>query len=131
VKPEKFYKELRQTSDAEEALDLVFTGKADAAIVDTCALSDYREDKPGRGKRVKSLQQSEPFPGGVIAYSPGRLKEADVTNFRKGLVAAKTTAKGRAMLEMLKLTAFEVPPSDFDVKLKAIARAYPPPTKAK
>jgi ABC-type phosphate/phosphonate transport system substrate-binding protein len=128
-KPEKFYKELVKVSDGEEALDQVFTGKIDAALVDAVALEGYKADKPGRGKRLRVLHESEPFPSGVIAYHPGRFAEGDIRAFRDALISAKNTAKGRIMLEMLKLTAFEAAPADYNASLKAIARAYPPPVE--
>jgi ABC-type phosphate/phosphonate transport system substrate-binding protein len=128
-KPDKFYKELVKTTDGEEALDQVFTGKVDAALVDTVTLEGYKADKPGRGKRLRSLQQSESFPAGVIAYYSGRIPEAEIRAFRASLVSARETSKGRIMLEMLKLTAFEAAPADYDAALKAIAKAYPAPAK--
>jgi ABC-type phosphate/phosphonate transport system substrate-binding protein len=128
-KPEKFYKELVKVTDGDEALDAVFTGKVDAALVDAVSLEGYKADKPGRGKRLRTLQESEPFPSGVIAYNPGRFSEADIRAFRAALIAAKNTAKGRIMLEMLKLTAFEAAPANYNASLKAIARAYPPPAE--
>jgi len=124
--PEKYF-QMAQTADAEESLDQVVTGKAAGAVVDATAMEDYRSEKPGRSKKLRVLQQSEAFPPGVIAYFSGRFAAKDVRSFRDGLVNAKNTPRGRAMLDMLKLTAFEAPPSDFDTTVKTIAAAYPPP----
>lgn len=126
-KPEEFYKELVRATDGEDALDRLFAGTAEAAVVDSVTLEAYKNDKPGRGKGLRTVKQSEAFPAGVIAYYSGRFAEADVRNFRAGLLDAKNTAKGRVMLEMLKLTAFEAAPADYDATLKAIAKAYPAP----
>ena len=65
----------------------------------------------------------------MIAFYPGRVSEDLLDQFRTGMLAAKSTRRGRQMLQMCCITSFEEVPEDFEEQLKDIARAYPPPSK--
>ena len=60
--PEKFFSASTHPSNAEDALDDVVDDNVQAAVVDEVSLDAFRKDKPGRGARLKVLQQSESFP---------------------------------------------------------------------
>jgi ABC-type phosphate/phosphonate transport system substrate-binding protein len=129
TKPQKFYARIETPFAVPDALDDVVEGEVAAAVVDAVGLEEYRKTYASRGNRLRILAESEPFPCGVIAYRPGRLSKANVQKFCDGLLGARSTPQGRKTLQMLRLTAFELPPDNHDAILKAIARAYPPPAK--
>ncbi|MBX9680908.1 MAG: phosphate/phosphite/phosphonate ABC transporter substrate-binding protein [Gemmataceae bacterium] len=116
-------------SHPEAALDAVASGKAKATVVDTLALDAYRDIKPSVFARLKVLKQSEHFPTGVVAYREGSLPPALVARFREGMIAANKTDRGRDMLSMWKITAFELVPGDYQKTLADILRAYPAPSE--
>jgi len=62
----------------------------------------------------------------VVAYQPGVLDEATLRRFRDGLTSAHRTARGKELLNLCGITAFEEVPNDFEQQLVDIARAYPP-----
>jgi len=114
-------------SHAEAALDAVASGKAKATVVDTIALDTYRDIKPSVFARLKVMKESENFPTGVVAYREGSLAPELVARFREGMIAANKNARGRDMLSMWKITAFEPVPNDYQQMLNDILKAYPAP----
>ena len=100
-----------------------------AAVVDETALEAYRKNKPGCAAKLKTIQQSELFPCGVIAYQPGALSDETLTAFRDGLIAAKDNPKAQKLLKSNHMTGFEAVPSDYDQMLLDIAKAYPAAAK--
>ena len=128
--PHKFFSKITTPSDAEEALDDVVDGTAQATIVDHIALDAYRACKPARSERLRVLKQSEGFPAAVVAYQPGALDEATLRRFRDGMIGANKTERGKALLKLCRISGFEAVPDDYSRALEEIARAYPPvPTR--
>lgn len=119
----------RMTTPAsiEEALEDVVDGSVQATVVDGVALDCYKRLKPGRYARLRVVQESEIFPAAVIAYRPGSLDAATVKRCRDGLLAAHQQPLGRQLMLMMRLTAFEPVPADYDKTVANIARVYPPP----
>jgi ABC-type phosphate/phosphonate transport system substrate-binding protein len=96
-------------------------------IVDNVALDAYKERKPARFAKLKSVQKSEDFPSAVIAYRGGTLTSATVKLFQESLIGGQKTALGRQLLTLWKLSSLERVPSNFDEELAKILKAYPPP----
>ncbi|MGH9676151.1 MAG: phosphate/phosphite/phosphonate ABC transporter substrate-binding protein [Candidatus Acidiferrum sp.] len=124
--PEKSYKEIATPADAEDALDAVFSGTVAAAVVDSVEMRDYARNKSGRFARLKTLLESEAFPCAVVAYVPGTLAEAQLERFRLGMIAARTNPKGQKLLDLCRITRFEIVPADYEQMLADIVKAYPP-----
>jgi ABC-type phosphate/phosphonate transport system substrate-binding protein len=112
---------------AEDALDDVVDGEAHVSIVDEAAFDAYKRRKPARCEKLKTIDQSEAFPAGVIVYQPGVLDEQTLQRFREGMLNAEKTALGKQMLMMWRLTGFEQVPANYDEALVNIIKAYPPP----
>jgi ABC-type phosphate/phosphonate transport system substrate-binding protein len=111
----------------EDALDDVLRDKVQAALVDGIALGSYEQVKPGCFARLKVLAQSEPFPPGVVAYREGALDTATLSKFKDGMVSANHSSRGKDLLALWKLAAFEDVPADLNQSLGNILRIYPPP----
>jgi ABC-type phosphate/phosphonate transport system substrate-binding protein len=124
--PESYYAKVTSPHDGEDALDEVFEGKAQAAVIDAVEWEQYRKDKPRRSGLMRSLQESEPFPAAVVAYYPGGLDEDLLLRLRDGMIAAKSTARGQQLLNLCRITSFEEVPEDYEQLLTSIAKAYPP-----
>ncbi len=129
--PEKVFSRIDTPFLTEEALNDLIDGEVDAAVVDGAGWDEFRAKRPALVRSLRVIAESEPFPCGVIAYCPGQLSEAKVHKFSAGLVSAPTTQRGRDTLRMLRLTSFELPPTNHDSLLDAIAKAYPAPVPAK
>jgi ABC-type phosphate/phosphonate transport system substrate-binding protein len=126
---DNYFGRLTRPRDAAYAIDDVIDGAAQAAVIDDVDLAAYRKQYPEYFAKVKILQQSESFPCAVIAYYPGWVSEDLLDQFRTGMLAAKSTRRGRQMLQMCRITSFEEVPEDYEEQLREIARAYPPPSK--
>jgi hypothetical protein len=126
TRPEKFYAKVSTPHDGEDALDDVYEGKAKAAVIDAVELDQYRKGKPRRSSQLCSLQESETFPAAVVAYYPGSLEEDLLVRVRDGMIAAKDTPHGQALLNLCRITGFEEVPADYEQMLSSIAKAYPP-----
>jgi ABC-type phosphate/phosphonate transport system substrate-binding protein len=127
--PAKFFSRVAAPRDANYAIDDVIDGAAQAAVIDDADLAAYRKKYPDYFAKVKVLQQSEAFPCAVIAYYPGTLNEEEAERFRSGMLAAKSTRQGRAMMQLCRITSFEAIPANFERMLTNIAKAYPAPSK--
>jgi ABC-type phosphate/phosphonate transport system substrate-binding protein len=125
-----FFKQVTKPASSEDALDDVCSGAVEATIVDHVALECYRRIKPGCFKRLKILKDSETFPAPVIAYREGVFAAADLDKFKKGMRNAHSTAWGKQLMQIMKITAFEGIPEDYPTTVANIARAYPPPAPA-
>ena len=112
----------------DDILDAVSEGKTPAALMDLAALGAYQDSKPGKGRRLKVLCQSEPFPATVIVFSKGAVDLNSVEKVRSGLVKAKDNPHGRAFLFLWQLKGFEEVNAVYDAELQAVLKAYPPPT---
>lgn len=128
--PKSYFGQVTKTPHAEAALDDVLSGKMCAAIVDTLALESYAEVKPGCYKRLKTLQESEPFPTAVVVYKQGALSDATLGKFRQGMMSANKSDRGRDLMSLWKLTSFEPVPADYLERCAEIMRAYPAPIPA-
>ncbi len=104
-------------------------GHADAAVVDDVELESFRKKYPKTAAKLRVLQQSEVLPATVIAYQKGSLDDATLKRFRTGLLAAKTTERGRKLLELFHMTGFEEVPADYEQRLAECVKAYPVPGK--
>jgi ABC-type phosphate/phosphonate transport system substrate-binding protein len=124
--PEKFFAKVIGSNNAVDALDDVVDDDAQGAVVDEVVYEAYRKSKPGRAAKLKTVQQSEPFPCAVIAYQPGVLSDHILDAFRDGLIAAKENPKAQTLLKANRVTGFEAIPTDYDKSLLEIAKAYPP-----
>jgi ABC-type phosphate/phosphonate transport system substrate-binding protein len=125
--PKDFFGKIVNHPNIEDALDDVLRDKVQAVVVDSISLETYEQLKSGCFARLKVLKQSEAFPGGVVAYCQGALDQATLTKFRDGMINANQTSRGRDLMAMWKMTAFEGVPADFQQTLDAILKAYPAP----
>ncbi len=73
--PEKFFAKVIRSNNPADALDDVVDDEAQGVVVDEVVYEAYRKNKPGRAAKLKTVQQSEPFPCAVIAYQPGVLSD--------------------------------------------------------
>jgi ABC-type phosphate/phosphonate transport system substrate-binding protein len=122
-----YFEKVHYSPSVEDTLDDLLRGKAVAAVVDGVSLACYQKVKPSCYSRLKVVQKSELFPAAVIAYRQGALDEGTLSRFRQGMIQANQTARGREMLLMWGLTAFEPVPADYQQTLVNIRRAYPAP----
>src|SRR5262249_19029730 len=114
----------------EEALDDVVDGVVQATVVDAVALECYKGRKPARFAKLRVILESEPFPAGVVAYSPGALDEATLRRFRVGMINASQSPRGQQLLNLPGIKCFEERPAAYDQMLADIIKASPPPPAA-
>lgn len=127
--PQGFFSQIQQGDNAESVLDDVVDGVVQAAVIDNVCMECFKKRKPGRCALLKVLLKSEAFPASVIAFRDGHLDEATQKKFQQGMVNANSTALGKQMLTLWKLTAFQPVPDDFEQTLTNIAKMYPAPRK--
>jgi ABC-type phosphate/phosphonate transport system substrate-binding protein len=123
----QFFSRVITPANVEVALDDVVRGKTQAAVIDEVSLDCYQQVKPGCFARLKVLQRSRVFPAGVIVYRQGALDRDTLDRFKTGMTTANQNERGRELMTMWKLTAFETVPADYEQTLADILRAYPPP----
>jgi ABC-type phosphate/phosphonate transport system substrate-binding protein len=125
---EKFFAKVVKHNNVEDALDDVVRGEVDAVVVDSLSLDCYGTVKPGCMPLLKTIEKSDLFPAGVVAYREGALSEETLNAFRTGMLNANKNAKSRGLMALFKLTAFEGIPEDYQEALTTIRKAYPAPS---
>ncbi len=126
----KYFNTVAVSPNADDALDDILRGRLQGAVVDNCSLEEYEQFKPGCFARLKVIKQSEPFPPAVIAYSQGALDGETLKRFRDGMISANQSARGRDMMSIFKMTAFEPVPENYGQLVAEILRHYPAPESA-
>lgn len=121
----KYFGKIAKPATPEDALDDVVDGAAEACLVDRIALEEYERNKPERFAQLHAIASSEAFPAAVIAYQPGSIAEATAQRFREGMIAASNTVRGKELLKLCRITAFQPVPVDYEQQLQVIGKAYP------
>ena len=124
--PEKFYSRVQTPFDIDDGLDQVVTRKATCAVVDAVSLEEYGKANPARAKTLRTLLESEPFPGGILGCYEGKLNAATAQRLQAGLIAARDNPQGQKALRALRVTGFEAPSDEQAVSLTEIVKLYPP-----
>ncbi len=127
AQPKTFFKQITSPADMEDALEDVIEGKVQATVVDSLALHNFEQRKPGRFGKLKTAERSACFPAAVIAYRPGSMDEATFKKMREGLINTSQTRRGQQLLALSRVKGFEQPPAGFDRELADVLKAYPPP----
>lgn len=129
-KLDTYFSKVTRPPEAEDAIDDVVDGVVQATVVDQTVLEAYKRRKPGRFAKLKLVAQSQPFPPAIIAYKDKALEEAALQRFRDGLIKASAKERGQRMLNMFRLTGFELPPAEFEKIVSETKQKYPAPADA-
>ena len=125
--PKEFFSKVVETSNAEKALDDILLGKVAAAIVDQASLDNYKDVNPGRFARLRTVEESAPFPPMAVFYMPNKVSDAVVEKMRKGMLFANKSSKSRDAMSTFKITAFELVPTEYATWVADVVKAYPEP----
>jgi ABC-type phosphate/phosphonate transport system substrate-binding protein len=101
VAPEHYFAGISRKGDSEELLDSLVDGGVDAVLVEQVPLDCYRRRKPARSAHLCVLEQSDLFPGSVVAYREGALHRSTLSQFRDGMLHAEHSAFRHATLDSL------------------------------
>lgn len=126
-KASDYFGKMLQTHSVEEALDEVLRDHVQGAMVDTLALSIYKDLQPGRFKHLKVVAESEPFPPAVIVHRQGCLSDAMLNLLKERMLKVNQSEKGRESLSSFHITGFQLVPADYQKTLTNIVRAHPAP----
>jgi ABC-type phosphate/phosphonate transport system substrate-binding protein len=124
AQPNDVFDSIAETPSSEEALDLVVGKGADAAIVDSVSYTQFVADKKNAGK-LKNLDVSDVFPPSVLAFNKDALPQKQIDNFKKGMLNANQTDKGKDMMKFCGMTAFEAIPEDYETLLQSVLKEFP------
>jgi ABC-type phosphate/phosphonate transport system substrate-binding protein len=111
----------------EEVLDNVVTGDCEAALVDIANFQNYQKFRPGLGKQLKVLAESEMLPPAVVVYRKGALTTDQVKRVREGLLDCHKTASGRAFTMFWQLDGFKDVSDAYHQALEKSLKDYPAP----
>ncbi len=126
---DKWYGKVTTPRTDRDALDDVAEGFAQATVVDDVELEEFRKAYPKSASRLRVLKESEKLPASVVAYQPGSADAGALKQLQTGMIAAKTTERGRKLLEIFHMTGFEAVPEGYEQSLADSLKAYPAPAK--
>jgi ABC-type phosphate/phosphonate transport system substrate-binding protein len=113
----------------EEALDSVVRGKCDAVLVDAASLAAYQNNRPGVGKQLKVLAESDPFPPAVVVYRKDVFDAKTADKVRDGLLRGMTSPQGKLLAGLWRLKGFDKATPEYQTELDRCLKSYPPPAK--
>jgi ABC-type phosphate/phosphonate transport system substrate-binding protein len=111
----------------EDVLDAVATGNCEAALVDGATLGGYQRNKPGVGRQLKILAESEPFPAAVIVYRQTVFNAKTEKSLRDGLIQSIKTPQGELLKGLWKLEGFSEVGQAYQADLDRCLKSYPAP----
>src|SRR5262245_39784635 len=111
----------------EEVLDAVAGGTCEAGLVDLASLTAYRELKPGVGKQLRVLSESEVFPPAVVVYRKGAFNAETAAKVQQGLIDSVTIPQGKLLTRLWRLKGFDKPGQQYQTELDQCLKLYPPP----
>jgi ABC-type phosphate/phosphonate transport system substrate-binding protein len=112
---------------ADEVLDNVVGGTAEAAIVDISMLIAYQANKPGLGAQLKVLAESELLPPAVVVVRKESLTANETKRIRDGLVNCAKTPIGKQFVQFWNLDGFAEVTPDYTALLDKSRKKYPAP----
>ena len=98
-----------------------------AAVVDQAALDNYKDVNPGRFARLRTIEESAPFPPMAVFYVPAKVPAETVKKFREGMLKANDSSKSRDAMSTFKITSFEPVPEMYSKWVTDILKDYPEP----
>lgn len=111
-----------------EALNQLARGDSDVTIIDSLWLDSYKSLRgPVFTKNLRILQESEVVPPAALICKKGALPPATMDTIRKGLLKAHEETRGRDLLALWTIDAFEVVPKDYARSLDDVLKIYPAP----
>lgn len=120
---EHFFMETQNTETSNMALIDLFFKKVDVALVSESQFNIAAELNPQLRTQTKILLSSEPYIAFVAAMTKSTPAEK-ADGVKKSLLAINKTAKGRQVMNLMKLKSFqEVPLSDLD-NVRALVAKY-------
>lgn len=127
--PATFFQPAPTYGSAEAALDALFDGTDNAAatVIDGIALESYKERKPARGARLRTILESAEFPTAAIVYKPNATAPEIVKKLQSSLQTAHERPFSRQMLTLWKLSNFAAVPNDYAQLIDSIHKEYPQP----
>ena len=123
----EFFAKTATQASVEDCIDDVVDGTVQVVVVDRAALEAFKQSKPGRFKKLKEVAKSPPLPPLVIAYYGSVLDSAEVKNIQDQLVAAGKAEKGKTLLMLFHMTAFNAVGDDFEGVLAETRKVFPAP----
>jgi ABC-type phosphate/phosphonate transport system substrate-binding protein len=119
------FQKINKSASIEDALNSLVKGDVDAVLAHGEAVAIYAELNPGRGKKLRVVGKSDPFPFSVVAMKNDSLATNMHTTLSKGLLQTHQTTSGRNMLLMFGLSRFEAVPADYGTQVQTFIKAYP------
>jgi ABC-type phosphate/phosphonate transport system substrate-binding protein len=116
----------RGQSSVEESLEDLVDGVSRAVLIEEATWKSFEANKPGRAKKLRVLERSEPFPSGVIAYLEGAVDPVLLEKTRAGLIKANQNSKANLYLSMIRVERFEVADENYLKLLDSCADRYEP-----
>jgi ABC-type phosphate/phosphonate transport system substrate-binding protein len=124
---DKWFGKVSTPRTPEDALNDVADDLAVATVVEDVDLDAFRKKFPKTAAKLRVLAESEKFPCPVVVYQDGKPDAEMLKKLRTGMIGAKSTQRGRDLMELCRISGFEAVPADYDKMVADILKAYPPP----
>jgi len=117
---------MREVKDADDAIEDLISGKSQLTMVTSSALKVYRDRKPVRAERVRTVAESPAFPPPALIYRPSQVEQDVLQRFRDAMLKAHESSEGRQTLTLWRISTFQPVPKDYQQMVEAVGKEYPP-----
>jgi len=125
--PTGFFSATATPCNVDQAVDAVVDETAAAVLLDGLSWEVYRQRKPGRANKLRTLAESVWFPAPAILYKPGVLSDQETRQLREGFLTVHEKPFGRQMLLFWRLTQFVPVTAEYEDMVREIVKVFPQP----
>jgi len=104
--PKSFFKQAITTANADEGIEGIIDGQADAILLDFDSWKGFLERKPGRSKKLRVLDQSCDFPTPVILYQKNCWSKVELLMLEVALCMAHEKPYSRQLFNFWGISRF-------------------------
>ena len=125
--PKNYFGSIVAYADTDEGIETVVEKGAAAVLVDVESWKGYQERKPGRAKKLKVIDESEPFPTAAVLYHPTVWGAEELKTLNTVLCSAHTKSFTRQLLNFWRISKFIPYSADYQKVVKGILAELPKP----
>lgn len=127
AEPKQYFSKVLSSNDSDEAVEMVVEKKAASILVDMDSWNGYQERKPGRARKLRMVDKSDPFPTAVTLYHPDAWSEKDLQLLKELLCTAHSRPFTRQILNFWRISKFVPHSTDYQTVVKKILNEIPKP----
>lgn len=124
---DKFFGSVKVVGSVDATADALIDGQGQVMVIDAASWVTYEQQKPGRAKKLRVLDESGYFPTAAVLHKPGSLTPDVLNQIKTGFLTIHQKPLGQQMLVFWRLTRFVPVNEEYQEVCKQALKDYPFP----